>query len=164
MFKTMLFLLLSLSASFVAAQDYRNYSEISSNIIDGEYLPGTYYVLVSAEWCSPCQRLKRDLKQYPKQIIYYVDFDTNQKTARKIMGSRTSLPTFIRYEVGETSKKTIFNFEPVNQFIIEEKFSKSFIEGLIKDLEALKDGKIRDFKPIRLKLKSLLDNLDATTK
>lgn len=74
--------------------------------------PGTYFVLVSADWCVPCKGLKANLALYQHIPFYVVDLDRENKLARIIMGSHQTVPCLVRYDIDAagSSKRTVFRY------------------------------------------------------
>ena len=69
---------------------------------------GTYFVLVTADWCAPCQVLKRQIEAevFPQAInVIVVDFDRDNEVARKMLCGNGTILRGIRYTVndGKTS-------------------------------------------------------------
>jgi thiol-disulfide isomerase/thioredoxin len=67
---------------------------------------GTRYVLVSADWCAPCQQLKAKIKDviFPHGInVIVVDYDRNAADAVRMLGSdadgkpKGTIPRLIQY-------------------------------------------------------------------
>lgn len=101
-----LLLFFTLTAS-LHGQKYTDYSNVER--LNGvPTKDGEYYVLVSAEWCTPCKQLKESLKAYPEQVIYTVDFDREPSLASMVMGTRKTIPTFVKY--GVTNKVASTNY------------------------------------------------------
>ncbi len=78
-------------------------------------------VLVTAEWCPPCQNLKRntlpklvDRKSFKGVHFALVDLDKDSKVARQLIGSRP-IPQFILFEKkdGKWTKKHLVGFQTV---------------------------------------------------
>lgn len=88
-----------LFAAPLQGQDYQNYKEIDKYRIDSTFSIGTYYILVSADWCAPCKVLKEQLKAYPDTVIYYVDYDKETSLATRLMAGEKGLPFFAKFEV-----------------------------------------------------------------
>jgi len=68
---------------------------------------GTRYVLVSAEWCAPCQQLKAKLKDivFPRGInVIIVDYDRSTAIADKMLGGNGTLPRLIQYRTDANGK------------------------------------------------------------
>ncbi len=106
---------------FLAAQDtpelpknFRPYRCLFNNYEPETrtWKPGTYFVLVSAEWCPPCQGLKRNLGQYNHIPIYFVDFDKDTSLAKKIMQSHPTVPCLVRYDMDAsgTIKRSVYRY------------------------------------------------------
>jgi thiol-disulfide isomerase/thioredoxin len=66
----------------------------------GEKAEGRHYVLVSAEWCPPCGRLKSRLasKKYDGKTIVILDVDKHPDLSSKILKGKT-IPTLIEYNL-----------------------------------------------------------------
>jgi thiol-disulfide isomerase/thioredoxin len=68
---------------------------------------GTRYVLVSAEWCAPCQQLKAKIKDmvFPRGInVIIVDYDRSTAIADTMLGSNGTLPRLIQYRTDANGK------------------------------------------------------------
>ena len=68
---------------------------------------GTRYVLVSADWCAPCQQLKAKIKDivFPRGInVIIVDYDRSTAIADKMLGSNGTLPRLIQYRTDANGK------------------------------------------------------------
>ena len=79
---------------------------------DNQYVDGDYFILVSAEWCAPCQELKQRLKEnnlFGKKIAF-VDLDEDGKLSAKLMAPRQTIPQLIRYRITENGKKIVKSF------------------------------------------------------
>lgn len=126
-----LFLLLpaSLSAQMISPfqgkGEFITYKQLSDSFKkDGEYVEGDYFVVVTAEWCAPCQVLKRQLKDndfYGKKIAL-VDLDQDGELASKLMSPRKTIPQLIRYRITENGKKIVKSFRDLES--LEEFFKK----------------------------------------
>lgn len=60
--------------------------------------PGTYYILVSAVWCAPCQVLKARLQKEIRSPVYILDYDASPEAAKKFLKGR-GLPALYRVRV-----------------------------------------------------------------
>lgn len=66
---------------------------------NSEIPDGRHYVLVSAEWCEPCKRMKEDLRRLALaegQDIVIIDVDRHPKLAEKI-NSSGRIPALLEY-------------------------------------------------------------------
>lgn len=59
-------------------------------------------VVVCADWCGPCQRLKLEVIEPMKRerdiVVAVVNYDQNNKLARYVMAGTTSLPYVAAYK------------------------------------------------------------------
>lgn len=61
--------------------------------------PGTYYLLITADWCAPCQRLKQQiLAVSPKTTIFICDYDKDTEAAKTFLKGR-GIPYFLKVTV-----------------------------------------------------------------
>lgn len=74
---------------------------------------GTRYVLVSADWCAPCQQLKAKIKNviFPHGInVIVVDYDRHAADAVRMLGTnadgspRGTIPRLIQYRTTADGK------------------------------------------------------------
>lgn len=76
---------------------------------------GRHYVLVSAEWCEPCKRLKAELRKLALangQDIVVLDTDRNPETAKRI-NPNGMIPLLLEYtKTGD--KWTVRKYEGKN--------------------------------------------------
>jgi len=81
---------------------------------------GRHYVLVSAEWCPPCNQLKKRLsgKKYEGQIIIVLDVDKHPELSSKILKGR-SIPTLIEYNLsgGEWKPARFWDGADLDKFL-----------------------------------------------
>lgn len=63
------------------------------------FKPGTYFVLVSAEWCLPCRQLKLQLAEYPTIPVYVLDLDQDPKLSKSVMRDHRTVPCLVRYDI-----------------------------------------------------------------
>lgn len=79
---------------------------------DGQYINGDYFVVVTAEWCQPCQELKRKLKEsnFFGKKIGLVDLDDDGELSAKLIAPRQTIPQLIRYRITENGKKIVKSF------------------------------------------------------
>lgn len=73
-----LFLAFAISGKYIAYTDW---------YADGATRDGKSYILITATWCEPCQRLKGELKEriLPKGIdIVILDVDSEPDAAKKL--------------------------------------------------------------------------------
>lgn len=91
---------------------------------DSEYVDGDYFVLVSAEWCSPCNALKQKLKDnsFFGNKIALVDLDAESDLASRLMAPKKTIPQLIRYRITENGKKIVKSFRDSES--LEEFFKK----------------------------------------
>lgn len=134
MTRLMFILLLCLFPASLSAQmispfqekgEFITYKQLSDSFKkDGQYVEGDYFVVVTAEWCAPCQALKRQLKDnnlYGKKIAL-VDLDQDGELASKLMSPRKTIPQLIRYRITENGKKIVKSFRDLES--LEEFFKK----------------------------------------
>ena len=78
----------------------------------GEYVDGDYFIIVTADWCNPCQELKKQLKdkEYFGNKIAQVDLDAEGQLASKLIAPRRTIPQLIRYRITENGKKIVKSF------------------------------------------------------
>lgn len=117
MYKYLLPLLFTLLSFTAYSQEYKDFSSVPRQ--NGvPTAPGEYYVLVYADWCSPCRALKERLKEYPEMVIYTVNIDLNRNLARQVMGSETYIPTFVKYEIGQSAPvKSVWDRRNLESFM-----------------------------------------------
>ena len=81
---------------------------------------GRHYVLVSAEWCQPCNTLKRKLAQdkYEGRTIIILDIDKHRELSKKVLNGR-GVPTLIEYNLsgGEWKPARIWNGADLDKFL-----------------------------------------------
>jgi thiol-disulfide isomerase/thioredoxin len=82
---------------------------------------GRHYVLVSAEWCEPCQRLKKELKVKAlanNQSIVVLDVDALPELAKKI-NPGGQIPCLVEYtrEDGKWKSRRDFKGGDLSQFL-----------------------------------------------
>ena len=66
-------------------------------------------VIVSAEWCSPCQQLKQFIQNNKQEIYFdieYIDFDQDKETALKLKVNKVP-SSFIFDDNGKLLSKRI---------------------------------------------------------
>jgi len=83
---------------------------------------GTRYVLVSAEWCAPCQQLKAKLKDivFPRGInVIIVDYDRSTAIADKMLGGNSTLPRLIQYRTDANGKTEGVYWNPAKKTLDE---------------------------------------------
>jgi glutaredoxin len=95
-------------------ENFRSYSEMAEayDAKTKSWKPGTYFVLVSAEWCVPCKSLKAQLSHYPTPI-YLVDLGEEPALAKQIMQMHKTVPCLVKYELHTDPKKnrrTVFRY------------------------------------------------------
>lgn len=59
---------------------------------------GTYYVLISANWCAPCQVLKARLRREIRTPVYLLDYDGSPEAAKTFLKGR-GIPALFRIKV-----------------------------------------------------------------
>ena len=104
---------------------YISYKELSQTLKkDGKYVDGDYYILITADWCAPCQELKRKLKEskYFEKKIADVNFDSEGELSAKLMTPKRTIPQLIRYRITENGKKVVKSFRDSES--LEEFFKK----------------------------------------
>ena len=91
---------------------------------DNGYVDGDYFVIVSAEWCSPCSTLKQRLKDnsFFGNKIALVDLDAESDLASRLMAPKKTIPQLIRYRITENGKKIVKSFRDSES--LEEFFKK----------------------------------------
>lgn len=105
---------------FLAAQDepqqpenFKDYSCLTQHY-DAQakaWKPGTYFVLVSADWCVPCKGLKANLALYKHIPVYLVDLDREKTLAKKIMQTHRTVPCLVRYAIGPAGNhRTVYRY------------------------------------------------------
>lgn len=81
---------------------------------------GRHYVLVSAEWCPPCNALKKRLRsdKYDGKAIIILDVDKHPDLSDKILKGRT-IPTLIEYNLsgGEWKPARIWDGADLDKFL-----------------------------------------------
>lgn len=115
--------LIGFSANLVSAQEGKeivNYKTAYNNAQAGDK---PLLVLVTAEWCPPCQALKRTTlpelnKKEAFQNFHFsvVDLDADEKVGRQLIGDR-GVPQFIMFEkVGDQwIKRHVAGYQTVAQ-------------------------------------------------
>jgi thiol-disulfide isomerase/thioredoxin len=74
------------SPSESASKEFLTYKEFVEKV---KTTPGTYYVLISASWCGPCQTLKQAIKNAGiKTPIYLLDYDSDKAAADTFLKGR----------------------------------------------------------------------------
>jgi thiol-disulfide isomerase/thioredoxin len=98
------------------AGSFKTYNDfIKESYIDKSFKEGTYYILVSADWCAPCQKLKEQIKKviFPKgKNIILVDYDKEETIRKKLLeGTDKTIPKLFRYKVDSNGKgiRTFYN-------------------------------------------------------
>jgi thioredoxin-like negative regulator of GroEL len=89
-------------------------------------------VLVCADWCSPCVRMKRyvlpkvDPLLRQRVALAVVDYDRNSRLAERVVGDRRGIPQLIMYTPREIgwSRRLLYGYHDIDQV---EKFLR---EGL----------------------------------
>lgn len=104
------FIALSVGANFV---DYDKWFE-------AEKAEGRHYVLVSAEWCPPCNQLKRRLAgdKYDGKTIVILDVDKHPELSDKLLKGR-GIPTLIEYNLsgGKWKPARIWDGADLDKFL-----------------------------------------------
>ena len=81
---------------------------------------GRHYVLVSAEWCPPCNALKRRLRseKYDGKTIIILDVDKHPELSDKILKGR-GIPALIEYNLsgGEWKPARIWDGADLDKFL-----------------------------------------------
>jgi thiol-disulfide isomerase/thioredoxin len=102
--------MLAAGAEFVEYEDW----------FSGDKQEGRHYVLVSAEWCPPCNALKKRLKsdKYSGQKIIILDIDKHPEVSAKILKGR-GVPTVIEYNLsgGEWKPARIWDGVDLDKFL-----------------------------------------------
>lgn len=110
--------LVLMTASSVATGEPTDYTTAYDRAMKSEK---PLLVLVTAEWCPPCQSLKRntlpkllDRKSFHGMHFAQVDFDSETRIARQLIGNRP-VPQFILYEKrnGKWSVKHLVGLQSV---------------------------------------------------
>lgn len=69
---------------------------------------GNYFIIVSAPWCAPCQRLKEELKSRILSKGYdvvVVDFDEDEVFRIELLqGTDNTIPKLLKYSIDKTGK------------------------------------------------------------
>lgn len=79
---------------------------------NSEIPDGRHYVLISAEWCEPCQRFKKQLRQKALANgidVVVLDVDRHPDTAKK-MNPQGTIPVFLEY-TKDGDKWTVRRFD-----------------------------------------------------
>lgn len=127
MVKYLLILLVLLFPNSCFSQEkigsFKTYNEfIKESYIDKNFKEGTYYILVSADWCAPCQRLKEQIKKviFPKgKNVVLVDYDKEETIRKKLLeGTDKTIPKLFRYKVDQNGKgvRTFYNGSDLEGF------------------------------------------------
>jgi thiol-disulfide isomerase/thioredoxin len=102
---------------------FKNYNDfIKESYSKNSFKEGTYYILVSADWCPPCQRLKEQLKKtiFPKgKSVVLVDYDKEEALRKKLLeGTDKSIPKLFKYKVDKNGKgvRTFWNNSDLEGF------------------------------------------------
>jgi thiol-disulfide isomerase/thioredoxin len=121
-------IILLLLCSTAVGQEYLPYKEIEKfRKPDGQLMePGTYFVLVTADWCIPCKKLKEELDKFDR-TYYVVDYDKQLKIRNKLLDPREGIPKLIRYDCKENGcLPTTYNKAvPLKDFLVELKKPQS---------------------------------------
>ena len=133
-----IFLAIALVFSFTVnseAQDYQEYNNLIQYQHEDHWDSGTYYVLVSANWCDPCKELKQRLKKYPKQTIYTLDLDSDKEMSSLVMGDQKTIPCLVKYDVTDIGSTKAYYVYPNNldSFIIEPETKEVIIKEEVKE-------------------------------
>jgi len=83
---------------------------------------GVHFLLISAEWCRPCQELKARIRANPpNRLIVLCDYEKYKPQAQVFMNTagRQSIPVLMRVELrgSEILRRDVWNgSQPLNQF------------------------------------------------
>lgn len=127
MVRCLIVLLICLFPSACFSQEkvgsFKSYNDfIKESYSKDGFKEGTYYILVSADWCMPCQRLKDQLKKviFPKgKNVVLVDYDKEETLRKKLLeGTDKSIPKLFKYKVDNNGKgvRTFWNNSDLEGF------------------------------------------------
>lgn len=98
-----------------------DYNQFYQKAYDGKaWKDGTYFVLITADWCAPCQNLKSRLTTEFRHIeVVLVDFDTEVIKDKLMDGSDKKIPCFIRYDIkdGKSIRRYWDRAEDLSKFL-----------------------------------------------
>ena len=101
---------------YAAGADFMEYDKWHSS----EKKDGRHYVLVSAEWCPPCKKLKERLRgdEYSGEKIIILDVDKHPELSKKVLRGR-GIPTMIEYNLsgGEWKPARYWDGADLNKFL-----------------------------------------------